>query len=229
MLDRVYTAECELCRTKFETDPGECPVCGGTSIRAIHEEVATAEAIPVPTGRTKPPAALRRGAAATRRAFEGSKVRKFEGSVSSTGEITGIRFTGVGSGAKAGAAPRGPDGRFLPRRKAAGGVAAARSRAASPARAPSTVRIDASDAAKRLEAAMAELKEARRASFAALRRKVLAESAVRRIRNEIRRAETAARAAFRGKGGLHSVLKTLGGIFSTLAAAALWKDFSLHG
>ena len=223
MLGRLFIAECELCRPQFATDPGDCPVCGGTSIRAIREEVATAEAIPVPTGRTKPPAALRRGAGAPRRAFEGSKVRKFEGSVASTGEITGIRFTGVGSGAKAGPAPRGPDGRFLPRKKAAIGVAAARSRAASAPRVDSTVRIDASDAAKRLEAAMAELRDARRASFAALRRKVLAESAVRRIRNEIRRAEESARAAFRGKGGLHSVLKTLGGIFTAVSAAAIWK------
>ena len=207
MLDRVYTAECELCRTKFETDPGECPVCGGTSIRAIRETVAAAEAIPVPTGRTKPPAALRRGAASSRRAFEGSKVRRFEGSASSTGS---------------GAPARGADGRFLPRRKAAGGA-----RAASAARAPAPVRIDVSDAAKRLEAAMAELRDARRASFAALRRKIVAESAVRRIRNEIRRAEEAARAAFRGKGGrkggLHVVLKTLGGLFTVLVAALLWK------
>ena len=207
MLDRVYTAECELCRTKFETDPGECPVCGGTSIRAIRETVAAAEAIPVPTGRTKPPAALRRGAASSRRAFEGSKVRRFEGSASSTGS---------------GAPARGADGRFLPRRKAAGGA-----RAASAARAPAPVRIDVSDAAKRLEAAMAELRDARRASFAALRRKIVAESAVRRIRNEIRRAEEAARAAFRGKGGrkggLHVVLKTLGGLFTALVAALLWK------
>ena len=52
---RTYVAECELCHTKFEADPGECPVCGGTSIRAIRETVAAAEAIPVPTGRTKPP------------------------------------------------------------------------------------------------------------------------------------------------------------------------------
>ena len=212
MLDRVYTAECELCRTKFETDPGECPVCGGTSIRAIRETVAAAEAIPVPTGRTKPPAALRRGATPPRRAFEGSKVRRFESSASSTGS---------------GAPPRGADGRFLPRRKAAGGAAAARSRAASAARATAPVRIDVSDAAKRLEAAMAELRDARRASFAALRRKIVAESAVRRIRNEIRRAEEAARAAFRGKGGrkggLHVVLKTLGGLFTALVAALLWK------
>ena len=74
---------------------------------------------------------------------------------------------------------------------------------------------------------MAELRDARRASFAALRRKVLAESAVRRIRNEIRRAEEAARAAFRGKGGrkggLHSVLRTLGGLFTVIVAALLWK------
>ena len=223
MLGRVYTAECELCRTKFEADPGECPVCGGTSFRAIREAVAAAEAIPVPTERTKPPAALRRrGRAAPR-------VRRFEGpptsmGLESPGEITGIRFTGVGSGAKAGPAPRGPDGRFLSRKKSAGGVAAARSRAASATRATATIRIDASDAAKRLEAAMAELRDARRASFAALRRKVLAESAVRRIRNEIRRAETAARAAFRGKGstgGLRSVLKTLGGLFTALVAAVL--------
>ena len=207
MLGRVYTAECELCRTKFEADPGECPVCGGTSIRAIRETVAAAEAIPVPTGRTKPPAALRRGATSSRRAFEGSKVRRFESSASSTGS---------------GAPPRGADGRFLPRRKAAGGA-----RAASAARAPAPVRIDVSDAAKRLEAAMAELRDARRASFAALRRKIVAESAVRRIRNEIRRAEEAARAAFRGKGGrkggLHVVLKTLGGLFTALVAALLWK------
>ena len=71
MLDRVFTAECELCSTKFETDPGECPVCGGTSIRAIRETVAAVAAIPVPTGRTKPPAALRRGAARVRSAGGG--------------------------------------------------------------------------------------------------------------------------------------------------------------
>ena len=74
---------------------------------------------------------------------------------------------------------------------------------------------------------MAELRAARRASFAAARRKIVAESAVRRIRNEIRRAEAAARAAFRGKGGrkggLYDVLKTLGGFFSALVAAVLWK------
>ena len=212
---RCFVAECELCRTKFETDPGECPVCGGTSIRAIRETVAAAEAIPVPTGRTKPPAALRRGTARPRRAFEGSKVRRFEAAVASAGADA------------SGPPPRGPDGRFLSRKKSPGGVAAARSRAASAVRSPAPIRIDVEDAAKRLEAAMAELREARRASFAAARRKIVAESAVRRIRDEIRRAEAAARAAFRGtrgrKGGLYDVLKTLGGLFTALVAAVAWK------
>ncbi len=212
MLGRVYTAECELCRTKFEADPGECPVCGGTSFRAIRETVAAAEAIPVPTGRTKPPVAVRRGATPPRRAFEGSKVRKFEGSASSTGS---------------GVPPRGSDERFLSRKKAPGGVAAARSRAATATGSTATIRIDVESAKARLDAALAELREARKASFAAARRKIVAESAVRRIRNEIRRAEAAARAAFRGKGGrkggLHIVLKTLGGLFSALAAAVMWK------
>lgn len=219
---RCFVAECELCRTKFETDPGECPVCGGTSIRAIRETVAAAEAIPVPTGRTKPPAALRRrSATATRRTDAPG------GAETPAGSITGIRFIGVGPKAKAGPPPRGPDGRFLSRKKSPGGVAAARSRAASAVRAPAPIRIDVEDAAKRLEAALAELREARRGCFAAARRKIVAESAVRRIRNEIRRAEEAARAAFRGKrgrkGGLYDVLKTLGGLFTALVAAVAWK------
>lgn len=213
---RTFVVECELCRTKFEADPGECPVCGSASLRAIREAVAAAEDIPVPTGRTKPPAALRRrGATPSRRAFEGSKVRRLKGAAVSAGSDA------------SGTPPRGPDGRCLPRKKAGGGVAAARSRAPSAPRAAAPIRIDVADTAKRLEAAMAELRDARKASFAAARRRILAESAVRRIRNEIRRAEEAARVAFRGrggrKGGLHAVLKTLGGLFTALVAALLWK------
>ncbi len=207
MIGRVFTAECELCRTKFETDPGECPVCGGASFRAIRETVAAAEAIPVPTKKTLPPRGMRKRAAAAK-----PHVRKVASPPPPHRTLA-----------------RGTDGRFLPRKKAAGGVAAARSRAASATGGTATIRIDAESAKARLEAALAELREARRASFAAARRKILAESEVRRIRNEIRRAETAARAAFRGKGstgGLRSVLKTLGGLFAAVVAAiaaALWK------
>ena len=68
-MTRVYVSECSLCRTKFETAPGECPVCGSASLRAIRETVAEAEEIPAPTRRTLPPAAMRRrGATAPRRA-----------------------------------------------------------------------------------------------------------------------------------------------------------------
>ena len=216
-MTRVYTAECELCRTKFEAAPGECPVCGGTSIRAIREAVAAAESIPVPTGRTKPPAALRRrGAPAARRAETPT------GADAPAGTISGIRFIGVEPEAKAGRPSRGPDGRFLSWKKAT----ATRTVRMSSGGATATIRIDIGEAEKRLEAAMAELREARRASFAAARRKSEAESAVRRIRNEIRRTEAAARAAMRvdrdRKGGLHVVLKALGGLFMALVAA-LWK------
>lgn len=211
MLGRLFTAECELCRTKFEADPGECPVCGGTSFRAIREAVAAAEAIPVPTGRTKPPRGIRKRTAA---AVPHARRHVSPAPSSATHDPP----------------PRGPDGRFLSRRKAAERAAAAALASwtgshpgATSGGAAATVRADASDAAKRLEAAMAELREARRASFAALRRKIVAESAVRRIRNEIRRAEEAARGAFRGKGGrkggLHVVLKTLGGLFTAVVAA----------
>ncbi len=50
---RVFVAECPLCRTKFETNPGSCPVCGGAELRAIHERMEAPTPIPVPTRKTQ--------------------------------------------------------------------------------------------------------------------------------------------------------------------------------
>ena len=51
---RVFVAECALCHTKFTDSPAECPVCGGTAIRAIHEAVPAAKTIPRPALRKTP-------------------------------------------------------------------------------------------------------------------------------------------------------------------------------
>ena len=203
-MTRVFVAECPLCHTKFESDPGACPVCGSAPLRAIREAVAAAEAIPEPTRRTLPPAALRRGAARPRRAFEGPKVRRSEPS-------------------KPGLPPRGPDGRFLPRKKAGGArpaprvahsagggrskpvpalaAAEALRRAAggtcaiSPTSGGTTIRIDVRDAAARLREARrvasargreyrrarAALREAREALSATSNRGTAIERALRRI------------------------------------------------
>ena len=183
---RYFVAECTLCRTKFETALKECPVCGGTSMRAIRETVAAAEAIPVPMGRTKPPAALRRRAAA----------------------------------------PAGPTVRVVRRKKTAGGVATGGvARPAPSGGVARPIRIDVADAEKRLEAALAELRSARHESFAAARRKIKAESAVRCIRAELDRAKRSALAVFRGKParkrGLSEVVRTVVKFFASLVSALL--------
>ena len=51
---RVFVAECELCHTKFTEPTTECPVCGGTSIRAIREAVPAPKTIPKPALRKTP-------------------------------------------------------------------------------------------------------------------------------------------------------------------------------
>ena len=51
---RFFLAECALCHTKFTDSPAECPVCGGTAIRAIHEAVPAAKTIPRPALRKTP-------------------------------------------------------------------------------------------------------------------------------------------------------------------------------
>ena len=51
---RVFVAECELCHTKFTEPTSECPVCGGTAIRAIREAVPPPKTIPKPSLRKTP-------------------------------------------------------------------------------------------------------------------------------------------------------------------------------
>lgn len=51
---RVFVAECALCHTKFTEPTAECPVCGGTSIRAIREAVPAPKTIPKPSLRKTP-------------------------------------------------------------------------------------------------------------------------------------------------------------------------------
>lgn len=62
---RVFVAECALCHTKFTEPTTECPVCGGTLIRAIREAVPAPKTIPKPALRKTPsPKAARRRAPA---------------------------------------------------------------------------------------------------------------------------------------------------------------------
>ena len=163
---RVFVAECPLCRTKFETNPGSCPVCGGAELRAIHERMEAPTPIPVPTRKTPPPAAVRfHRAASPERARAG--VRK--------PVVTTPRAR------KPSLPPRGPDGRFLPRKKAVATPAAPAPRMVTPAGAkraipavraaealrrasgaPSTLRVPAKDAAARLREARIALAKARR-------------------------------------------------------------------
>ena len=202
---RTYVAECELCHTKFEADPGECPVCGGASMRAIREAVAAAEDIPVPTGRTKPPRALRKK---TPPASLRSAAPSGRGPASP--KAPAAPFAGF----RPASPPRGPDGRFLPRKKAGaasrgrGGDGVARSAARtapSAARGPTpaakaaealrraagggayrigssggttTIRIDVRDAAARL-------REARRAAADSGREYRRARAALREAREAL--------------------------------------------
>ena len=176
---RVFVAECSLCHTKFTEPLAECPVCGGVSIRAIRESVPSPAAIPDPSRRKTPPPKVPRRPAPAAAPFPAVARRT---------------------------PPRGTDGRFLPRKKAATPPVAA-------------------DARLRLEAARTELREATRAFFAASRRKSDAEAAVRNIRAEIRREVIAARDSMRAmrakphgkarrKGGLHAVLDAIAGLLT---------------
>ena len=166
-MTHTYVAECPLCRTKFETNPGSCPVCGGTELRAIHERMDVPTPIPVPTRKTPPPAAVRPHRSPT-----------------SGRAKAGVRKPVVPSlrPKKASLPPRGPDGRFLPRKKAvatpatpspapraAEPVGAKRAipavRAAEALRrasgAPSIPRVPAADAAARLREMRIALAKAR--------------------------------------------------------------------
>lgn len=195
---RYFVAECPLCRTKFETPQDGCPVCGNPTLRAIREAVEAAEAIPLPTRRTLPPKAARG------RPAPAAEPRKAAGG--------GRKAAPSGGAGRA----RGPDGRFLPRRKGAD-APVRRSRAPSPAGprppTPDVVRIDVRSAEARLAAAEAELATARKGYFAALRIRSVAEAKVRALRNEIRRARSAAGRAIRRKGALRSLVETAARLF----------------
>ena len=174
---RVFVAECELCHTKFTEPTSECPVCGGTTIRAIREAVPPPKTIPKPSLRKTPPPK-----AAKRRTPTKAKSKPTP--------------------------PRESDHLYVPPRRLARPAAAPRP--ASSARPPAA----ADDIKERISDAMAECREARRAYAAALRRKSMAEAALRIIQAELRRAKAAERATTGRMGcGLGTFLKTVIGLF----------------
>ena len=172
---RVFVAECELCHTKFTEPTSECPVCGGTAIRAIREAVPSPKTIPKPSLRKTPP----------------PKVAKRYNSAKPKPKPT---------------PPREPDYLYVPPRRLA--RPAATLRPTPPAKPTAT----ADDIKERISAAMAECREARRTYAAALRRKTMAEAALRIIQAELRRAREAERAAGRMGCGLGTFLKTVIGL-----------------
>ncbi len=166
---RLFVAECALCHTKFTDSLAECPVCGGTAIRAIREAVPAPKTIPKPALRKTP----------------SPKVAKRRTPPKPT-------------------LPPEPDYLHVPPRRLAHPVAAPRP--ASPARP-----VAATDDIKaRLDAAMAECHEARRAYAAAFLRKSRAEADLRVIQTELR---WEAKAAGRKRGGLGRFIKTVIGLF----------------